>query len=268
MKRACITYKAQELIPYISWSYFFHAWGISAQQQTEPAARQLQQDAITLINESNCIVHALFALYDAHSEGDNIILEGTTLPLLRQQHTISGKYNLCLSDFVSPHNDKVGLFATAIESTFEEKKNIDDPYKSLLIQTTADRLAEAAATLLHLEVRTKSTLWGYAPNEQLTIDELLHEKQKGIRPAVGYPSLPDQSVIFIIDELLTLSDAGISLTPSGAMQPHAAVCGIMIAHSAARYFAVGNICNEQLNDYAQRRGIATEDLQKFLMRNI
>lgn len=268
MKKHLITYNVQELIPYINWSYFFHAWEINPLQQNKPTARQLQQEAIALLTNSDCKAHALFALYEAHSEGDNIILEGTTLPLLRQQHTLPGKPNLCLSDFVSPYNDKVGLFATAIENSYEENKNCDDPYTNLLIQTTADRLAEAAATLLHLDVRTKGDLWGYSPDEQLSIEELLHEKQCGIRPAVGYPSLPDQSIIFIIDKLLGLADAGITLTHSGAMQPHAAVCGMMIAHSAAHYFAVGNISDEQLYDYAERRNITIDNLQKYLMRNI
>ena len=268
MKRVRLTYKADELIPYINWDYFFHAWGIPLRQQSETAAKQLQQEAISLITASNCNVRALFALYGARSIDDNIEIEGTILPLLRQQHTLPGKPNLCLSDFISPYSDHIGLFATAIEGSFEEQKNHDDPYNSLMIQTVADRLAEAAATRLHLDVRTRSELWGYAPDEQNTIEELLHEKHQGIRPAVGYPSLPDQSVIFIIDELLTLSDAGISLTPSGAMQPHASVCGIIIAHPASRYFAVGNICDEQLHDYARRRGIGAEALRKYLTRNI
>lgn len=268
MKKHRLTYKADELIPYINWDYFFHAWSIPRQQQAEVAGRELQQEAIRLISDNNCNIHALFALCEAHSIDDNINIEGTTLPLLRQQHSLPGKHNLCLSDFISPYGDRIGLFATAVEGGFEEKKNCDDPYTSLLIQTTADRLAEAAATRLHLDVRTKEQLWGYAPDEQHTIEELLHERHQGIRPAIGYPSLPDQSIIFIIDELLTLSDAGIILTPSGAMIPHASVCGIIIAHPAARYFAVGNICDEQLYDYARRRGIPADTLHKFLIRNI
>lgn len=268
MKKHRLTYKADELTPYINWDYFFHAWSIPHARQGEAAAKQLQHDAVELISGNNCNVHALFALCEAHSTGDNIDIEGTLLPLLRQQHTLPGKPNLCLSDFVSPYKDRIGLFATAIEKSFEDKRSNDDPYTSLLIQTTADRLAEAAATRLHLDVRTKESLWGYSPDERHTIEELLHERHQGIRPAVGYPSLPDQSAIFIIDKLITLSDAGITLTPSGAMQPHASVCGIMIAHSAARYFSVGNICDEQLHDYAQRRGIPAATLRKYLVRNI
>ena len=143
-----------------------------------------------------------------------------------------------------------------------------DEYHNLIAQTLADRLAEATATLLHKKVRTESGLWGYAPNEELSLDELLAEKNQGIRPAVGYPSLPDQSIIFTIDSLLHLEDAGIVLTPNGAMTPHASVCGVMIAHPVAHYFAVGKIDSEQLGDYAARRGLQPSDIAKFLAKNI
>ncbi len=267
MNRHIFSYTAKELLPYIDWSYFFHAWSISHKNSSNDAALELQRDAIEIITDSDCRVNAIFRLCDAHSRGDNILIEGTSLPLLRQQHCNSGP-NLCLSDFVSPRADKIGLFATAIENRFEDLRDEKDPYRNLLIQTAADRLAEAAATVLHLSVRTDATLWGYAPNEQLTVEELNREQYQGIRPAVGYPSLPDQSVIFIIDELLGLKDAGIQLTESGAMRPHAAVCGIMIAHPAARYFAVGSISDEQFDDYSQRRGIEKSALSRYLVKNI
>ena len=117
-------------------------------------------------------------------------------------------------------------------------------------------------------MRTESRLWGYSPDEELTIDDMLAEKNQGIRPAVGYPSLPDQSIIFTIDSLLHLDEAGISLTPNGAMTPHAAVCGLMIAHPAAHYFAVGKIDREQLIDYAARRGMEPDEIARFLAKNI
>lgn len=267
MNRHKFSYTAKELLPYIDWSYFFHAWSISHRESCSEAALELQRDAIEIITKADCSVNALFRLCDVHSEGDNLIIDGTLLPLLRQQHSGSGP-NLCLSDFVSPRADKIGLFATAIESSFEEARDANDPYHNLLIQTIADRLAEAAATLLHKQVRTDAALWGYVPNEHLTIEELNREQYQGIRPAVGYPSLPDQSVIFIIEKILRLKDAGITLTESGAMKPHAAVCGIMISHPAARYFAVGSISNEQFDDYAQRRGIEKNSLSRYLVKNI
>ena len=121
---------------------------------------------------------------------------------------------------------------------------------------------------MHKQVRTKEELWGYAQHENLSIAELLQEKNQGIRPAVGYPSLPDQSIIFEIDRLLHLNEFGITLTPNGAMTPHASVCGMMIAHPQACYFSIGKITEEQLSDYAQRRKTATAELRKFLSKNI
>ena len=138
----------------------------------------------------------------------------------------------------------------------------------LLCQTLADRLAEATATLLHMQVRTDAELWGYSQGEELTIEELFLERNQGIRPAVGYPSLPDQSIIFDIDRLIYLDSIGIALTPNGAMTPHASVCGMMISHPLSRYFAVGRITEEQLADYAERRGTPTDLLRKFLSKNI
>jgi cobalamin-dependent methionine synthase I len=117
-------------------------------------------------------------------------------------------------------------------------------------------------------VRTKEELWGYAPDEQLTAEELFAERNRGIRPAVGYPSLPDQSIIFTVNRLLRLEEIGITLTVSGAMHPHASVCGLMIAHPAARYFAVGKIDREQLCDYARRRGTSPEEIARFLTKNL
>ena len=261
------SYKATELLPYIDWGYFFHAWSIKPQQQNSAEAQQLKKDAIALLGESGTIVRALFRLCHAQSSGDNLLLDGTTLPLLRQQHNRTETPNLCLSDFVSPIADKAGLFATSVtESNIDTES--DDPYKKMLLQTLADRLSEAAASCLHSQVRTRKELWGYSPDEKFTPEELNSEPYPGIRPAIGYPSLPDQSVIFTIDKLLNLSSIGITLTPNGAMHPHASVCGLMFAHPASRYFSVGKISNEQLADYASRRGTTIEDIKRFLIKNI
>lgn len=269
MKKYSFCYNTKELIPYIDWSYFYHAWGIGAKEQLNAKAQEVKKDAIALLNEhaDNVGARAIFALCDAHSAGDSIMIESTELPLLRQQHRLPGEPNLCLSDFVSPNADKIGLFATSVGENFAISDS-NDPYTALLKQAIASRLAEAAATLLHMNVRRNSELWGYAPNETLTPQEMNAEKFQGIRPAIGYPSLPDQSVIFIIDNLLHLREAGIRLTPNGAMIPHAAVCGLMISHPAARYFAVGPISEEQLLDYSRRRALKPEELYKFLYKNI
>lgn len=114
-----------------------------------------------------------------------------------------------------------------------------DDYKRMLVQTLADRLAEATAEKLHEDVRRKE--WGYAPDERLTVRELHNERYQGIRPAVGYPSLPDQSVNFLLDELLDMKQIGISLTENGMMTPHASVSGLMFAHPESRYFSIGKI---------------------------
>lgn len=268
MKRHIIGYTAEQLTPYIDWSYFFHAWGISPQAFDSEKAKEVRNDAERLLQgiKSEKVAAAIFTLCRAQGKDDDIIIEGTTLPLLRQQHAQPGEPNLCLSDFIAPYNDHIGLFATSVNEEIIATSN--DTYTKLLAQTLASRLAEAAATLLHKEVRRSSYLWGYAPNEQLTPAELNAEKFCGIRPAVGYPSLPDQSVIFILDSLLHLQDIGISLTPNGAMSPPASVCGLMISHPAARYFSVGSISDEQLDDYSTRRGLTSEDLHKFLYKNL
>lgn len=268
MKRHIFHYEISEVAPYIDWSYLLHAWGLTG-KATEHTAEEIINDAKAILDETEgkYRTHALFALCKAKGSDDDIIIEERIFPLLRQQHTQTDKPNLCLSDFVSPHGDKIGLFATTIDGTFGTEHS-DDPYHHLLAQTLADRLAEATASLMHRQIRTQKELWGYSQHEELTIKELLQEKNQGIRPAVGYPSLPDQSIIFEIDKIVNLGEIGITLTPNGAMTPHASVCGMIFAHPQARYFAVGRISDEQLADYAQRRGTTPPELKKYLSRNI
>ena len=268
MKRHTFHYEISEVAPYIDWSYLLHAWGLTG-KATEHTAEEVINDAKAILDETEgkYRTHALFALCEAKGSDDDIIIEERKFPLLRQQHTQTDKPNLCLSDFVSPHGDKIGLFATTIDGTFGTGYS-DDPYHNLLAQTLADRLAEATASLMHRQIRTQKELWGYSQHEELTIKELLQEKNQGIRPAVGYPSLPDQSIIFEIDKIVDLGEIGITLTPNGAMTPHASVCGMIFAHPQACYFAVGRISDEQLSDYAQRRGTTPPELKKYLSRNI
>ena len=176
---------------------------------------------------------------------------------------------LCLADFICPinksHSTKIGLFATTVDIGLETDFDADD-YQKMLVQLLADRLAEAAAERMHEQVRKE--FWGYAKNEQLTIPEMLIEKFQGIRPAVGYPSLPDASLNFILDDLLDMKQIGIRLTESGAMKPHASVSGLMLAHPQARYFSIGKIGEDQLGDYARRRGLPIEVCRKFLAANL
>ena len=156
---------------------------------------------------------AVFALCEANSEGDDIIINGTRVPMLRQQKVIPGKPNLCLADFIRPASsgikDTIGLFATSVDAAFTSN-NEGDPYQRMLSQTLADRLAEATAEKFHEDVRKK--YWGYATDEQLTIKDLLAERYQGIRPAVGYPSIPDTSMNFLLYELLDMKGIGINLT--------------------------------------------------------
>ena len=139
-----------------------------------------------------------------------------------------------------------------------------DPYKHLLVQTLSDRLAEAATEKMHEYVRKEA--WGYAKEENLGIADLLVEKYQGIRPAVGYPSLPDQSVNFLLDELLDMKQIGISLTENGAMYPHASVCGLMFSHPASEYFSVGKIGEDQLEDYTAAGEKASKKCANFWQR--
>ncbi len=269
MKREVFHFSIEEAAPYIDWSYFLHTWGMGNAGKETVTAEELLREAHEMLKYLNgkYRTHAVFALCNAHSDGDNIIIEGTALPLLRQQHAVAGMPNLCLSDFVSPYGDKIGLFATSAESGIGEEFAGDD-YRRIMSQALADRLAEATASLLHLKVRTEKELWGYAPNEKLDIEQLNREEYQGIRPAVGYPSLPDQSVIFILDGILGMKDAAVEITANGAMLPHASVSGIMLSHPAARYFAIGEISMEQLEDYCARRGKPVEEIKRFLQRNI
>lgn len=259
-----IDYDIHQLTPYINWDYFFYAWGMHNKPLNE--RQKLQEEAVSVLSdlEGKYRVHALFLLMDAHSEGDDIVLaDGRRIPLLRQQQP--GSECLCLADFLHPEHDRVGLFATTVDMGLE--KDFDnDTYLKMMVQLLADRLAEAAAECMHEAVR--KTYWGYAPDEQLTMQQLHVEKFQGIRPAVGYPSLPDTSLNFVLNEVLDFHQIGIRLTESGAMKPHASVSGLMLAHPEAHYFSLGTIGEDQLQDYACRRGLPVEVIRKFLTSNL
>ena len=256
-------YSIADVAPYINWIYFFHAWGSSQMPQQDRA--QLQQEAEERLDRYSQTyrTHAVFLLFDAHGEDEDIVVGDARIPCLRQQQTDSDF--LCLADFVSPANDRVGVFATTVDAGLETDF-ADDPYEKMMMQLLADRLAEATAERLHEQVRKR--YWGYAPDEQLSISDMQCERWQGIRPAVGYPSLPDTSLNFLLDRLIGMHRIGIRLTESGAMKPHASVSGLMMAHPEARYFAVGKIGEDQLADYARRRGVPVELMRKFLQANL
>lgn len=300
MRRA-LTYTVREVAPYINWLYYFHTWGMeprfasvadvhncpscraiwiaafpSEEQAKAREAMKLYDEAMELLRQwaDEPICHALFLLSEAYSEGDDIVIDGTIrIPFLRQQHAGKEGYTLCLSDFIretSPlpeQNDRditntIGIFAT----TVSHPSNFHLSSFNFQLSILTDRLAEATAEKLHEEVRKH--YWGYAPDERLTMRELHEERFQGIRPAVGYPSLPDQSINFLIDQLLHLSDIGVTLSENGAMHPHSTVSGFMFAHPRAQYFSIGTIGEEQLTDYALRRGISAGQLRAFLAKNL
>ena len=264
-KSKIITYNISEIVPYINWAYFFYAWSMNG--KAKDAQLELRSEAEKLLADMEGRYHtrAVFALCEANSEGDDIIINGTRVPMLRQQKVIPGKPNLCLADFIRPASsgvkDAIGLFATSVDAAFTSN-NEEDPYQRMLSQTLADRLAEATAEKFHEDVRKK--YWGYAADEQLTIKDLLAERYQGIRPAVGYPSIPDTSMNFLLYELLDMKGIGINLTESGMMVPHASVSGFMFAHPQSRYFDLGKIDDDQLEDYARRRNKPIEELRKYL----
>lgn len=261
-----LTYHVHEVTPYISWSYFFHAWGVRSSESQSPEVMGLMADARQMLMEMEDVVHpqCLYRLCTAGADGDDLVVEGTRIPLLRQQEPhADGSPLLCLSDFVRPialsMPDRIGLFAATVHT---DRAFPDDPYRNLLLQTLMDRLAEAAVELMHAYVRRVA--WGYATDESITINDMLQGRYQGIRPAVGYPSLPDQSINFILGSLLDMQQIGIRLTENGAMHPHSSVSGLMLAHPAARYFTVGHIGEDQFKDYAHRRGLPLDKMQKFL----
>lgn len=292
-----LSYKIHELTDYINWIYFFHAWGFQPRfasiadihgcdtcralwlRDTPVEDRPKAAEAMQLFKEAQRMlwkldedyqVHAMFRLCEANADSDDLLLDGMRFPLLRQQSAKNDNSpSLCLSDFVRPLSsgqpDTIGVFATTVDEALEQLYE-NDPYQRMLVHVLAERLAEAAAERIHEQVRKE--YWGYAKDEHLTIKQLLREDYQGIRPAVGYPSLPDQSVNFLLDKLLDLSKIGIRLTENGMMSPRASVSGLMFAHPQARYFAIGKIGEDQLADYAARRGMPVETLRKFLAANL
>lgn len=272
--RKVVAYEIEEIVPYINWLYFFHAWGLSGKPAAEK--EKMKGEALRMLDswQGKYHTHAIFRLFEANSQDDDILLyEGTSvvrIPMLRQQNEAAeGKVNLCLADFIRPVSlgvrDRLGMFCATVDAEIVETYRHDD-YLSMLAQTLCDRLAEATAEKLHEQVR--KTFWGYAPDEHLTMEQSHREEYQGIRPAVGYPSMPDTSVNFLLSDLLGMKDINIRLTESGMMTPHASVSGLMFAHPQARYFELGKIGEDQLADYARRRGIPLELMRRFLQSSL
>ena len=269
------TYRISELTPFINWLYFYHAWGLSGKPREDK--EKMKQEALQMLAswEKKYHTHAIFRLFEVCSEGDDLIFflseKKLRFPMLRQQHpSAPGEPNLCLADFIRPLSlgirDQVGVFCTSVDGTIIDEYRHDD-YLNMMAQTLSDRLAEATAEKLHEEVRRDREYWGYAPDENLTVEQQHREEYQGIRPAIGYPSLPDTSANFLIDQLIDMKQAGIRLTETGMMTPHASVSGFMFAHPKSRYFELGKIGDDQLRDYARRRGVPVELMRRFLAVN-
>lgn len=239
---------------YINWRYFYNLWGVRV---GTPEAEEIQREAEILLDKIQNKHHlcARVGFFDAYGTDDGIIVnhtvgcpccEGvqkqTRMDTPRQAHPNSEGYYLSLCDYVAPQgmNDTIGVFAITVSTSFvedlESLKTSGDTYESLLLQSVGDRLVEAASEWLHEQVR--KSLWGYVPQEQLTVKDMYKAAYQGIRPAVGYPSLPNQKTIFSLDELVGLSSLNIRLTENGAMYPQASVCGIYIANRHAEYFVI------------------------------
>jgi 5-methyltetrahydrofolate--homocysteine methyltransferase len=283
-----------DLIPFIDWSPFFHTWELRGRYPTifddttvGAKAKELYDDARRLLDE---IVHkkwltakGVYGFFPAASAGDDIELYTdvsrksvhTVVHHLRQQsEKPEGQPNLCLADYVAPkesgRHDYLGAFAVTAGIGLDELcKRFDkdhDDYNSIMAKALADRLAEAFAEFLHKKVRDE---WGYGKGEHLTNDDLIREKYRGIRPAPGYPACPDHTEKRLLFDLLSVEkNTQITLTESFAMWPAASVSGFYFGHPDARYFAVGKIGNDQVEDYARRKGMDLRTVERWLSPNL
>ena len=298
-----LRFRTSEIAEYISWSYFFYAWGFPPRysqvakvhdcqscitgwiNQFETKEEQARaQEAVKLYNDARKIIadvdgkydfRCRFAILDAVSKDDDICVYGedgirVCIPCLRQQYNPEPNgMCLCLADYIRPESmggrDRIGVFVASNDGEMEQQGG-DDGYVHLLYQTLSDRLCEAGTEWAHALIRRK--YWGYAPDEKCSVDDMIVGKYRGIRTAIGYPSMPDQSIIFILDKLIDFSQIGVQVTEIGAMKPHSSTCGLMFAHPRAHYFNVGKIGMDQAEDYIKRRGLPKEVMQKYLRQNI
>src|SRR3954463_15326173 len=271
----------ETLRPYIDWQFFFHTWEIKGKFPgilAEPVARELYDDAQELLDESVgdglLTARGVSGFWPAASDGDDIVVHDdnsgeTRFTFLRQQSAYGdSRPNRCLADYVASEGDYLGAFAVTAGIGLEELsarfEAEHDDYRSIMAKALADRLAEAFAEYLHEVARRE---W-YETGEKLPPEELIEESFRGIRPAFGYPACPDHSEKAKLFELLGAEAAGISLTESFAMMPGASVSGIFLGHPSARYFSVGRVARDQVEDYAARKGIAVREAEKWLRPNL
>jgi 5-methyltetrahydrofolate--homocysteine methyltransferase len=261
---------------YIDWQFFFYAWELKGkfpQILERSEARALFDDATPLLDEivADGLLRpaGVFGFWPAHAEGDDIALEnGVRFPMLRQQAAHGdSRPNRSLADYVAPDDDHVGAFAVGIHGADELAGRYEaesDDYSAIIVKALADRLAEAFAEYLHEVARHE---WGYE-RERLTNEELIAERYRGIRPAYGYPACPDHSEKQRLFDLLGAGDAGLELTETCATTPAASVSGLYFHHPQARYFSVGRVGRDQVEDYARRKAVDVEEAERWLRPNL
>jgi 5-methyltetrahydrofolate--homocysteine methyltransferase len=282
------------VVSYIDWTPFFQTWmlagrypGILSDKVVGVEATRLFHDAQVMldqiIEEKSLQANGVVGFYPAKRVGDDVVLtqpDGKmpleTFHFLRQQNKkASGLPNYCLADFIAPAEsgtqDYLGMFAVTagigIEKLIAKFQAAHDDYNDILVKALADRLAEAFAECLHALVRRE--LWGYASNEQLTNEELIGEKYAGIRPAPGYPACPDHTEKGILFNILDAETvAGVKLTESFAMWPASSVSGFYFAHEQSRYFGLGKIERDQVEDYALRKAMPLKEVERWLAPNL
>ncbi|MFA3782449.1 methionine synthase [Melioribacteraceae bacterium 4301-Me] len=284
-------FSLKEIRKYIDWTPFFSAWELKGKypailedEKYGTEAKKLFQDANKMLDEiiSKKLLKAngVVGLFPANSVEDDVeIYTDETrkgilcvLHFLRQQtQKSSGVPNICLADYIAPKdslvNDYIGAFAVTsgigLESLLEKYQNENDDYSVILIKALSDRLAEAFAELLHEKVRKE--IWGYSKNENLSNEDLIKERYVGIRPAPGYPAQPDHSEKLVIWKLLDVEkNTSIKLTESMAMYPASSVCGLYFSFPDSKYFTVGKISKDQVEDYRKRKGISLKEAEKWL----
>jgi 5-methyltetrahydrofolate--homocysteine methyltransferase len=264
-----------DLVPYIDWQFFFHAWDLKGKFPAIleiPAARELYDDAQALLRQilqgASLRPRGIYGFWPAHAEGDDVVVDGTRFCFLRQQADHGdGRPNRCLADYIAPADDTLGAFAVSIHGADELAARYEaaqDDYSAIAVKAIADRLAEAFAEWLHARVRHE---W-YAPDEHLSTEDLVKENFRGIRPAFGYPACPDHSEKAKLKELLGTEAIGLGLTESYAMTPAAAVSGVYLHSPQAKYFAVGRIGRDQLDDYAARKGEPAAAVERWLGQSL
>jgi 5-methyltetrahydrofolate--homocysteine methyltransferase len=265
------------LVRYIDWQFFFHAWELKGKFPAildQPAARELYDDALALLERivsgSELQARGVYGFWPARRDGDDVVVdESRRFHFLRQQTAYGdSRPNRSLADFVAQsHKDHIGAFAVAIHGADELAREYElehDDYHAIMVKALADRLAEAFAEYLHEQARRE---W-YEAGEPLSNEDLIAERFRGIRPAFGYPACPDHTEKRTLFDLLDARQIGLELTESCAMIPAAAVSGIYLAHPQARYFSVGRIGRDQLEDYAARKGFTVEEGERWLGPNL